>query len=248
MRLNRPGAKGIAGALALAVAFISSLDVFAQGDFFDDLFGPDTPSGYPSRHYWRPTHTRPRPLPRAPKAAIRRDKPTSVQAETDSMSGGGYCVRACDGYYFPLIKSSQISGQRSCELACPSARVQLYEGSSIEEARNAKGERYSALRAAFSFRDKFTAGCSCNDPAASHDYFLRLSRKDPTLRAGDVVVGQKGAFFYSGSDLVSLNRAPRFIRTRFRDVLPRTFTPRDTSVSQSEEDSLAWNKAQRHQK
>ncbi|MGJ0395621.1 MAG: DUF2865 domain-containing protein [Methylocystis sp.] len=246
MRLNRQVAKGIVGALALAVALVSPFDALAQGDFFDDLFGPERSYAYPSRRSW--PVSRPRPRPRAPKASIRRDKPPTVQAETDSMSGGGYCVRACDGYYFPLIKSSQISGQQSCELACPSARVQLYEGSSIEEARNAKGERYSALRAAFGFRDKITAGCSCNDPARSSDYFLRLSRKDPTLRAGDVVVGQKGAFFYSGSDLVSLGRAPRFIRARLRDVLPRTYTPRDTSVSLSEEDALAWNKAQRRQK
>ena len=80
------------------------------------------------------------------RASIGYAKPDPRSPPTaDSMSGGGYCVRACDGYYFPLIKSSLISGQQSCELACPSARVQLYEGASIEQARNAKGDRYSAL-------------------------------------------------------------------------------------------------------
>ncbi len=246
MRLNRQGAKRLAGALALAVALVSPLDTLAQGDFFDDLFGPEPSYAYPSRRSWRVTH--PRPRPRAPKASAHRDRPPLVQAETDSMSGGGYCVRACDGYYFPLIKSSAISGQQSCEFACPSARVELYRGETIEEARNAKGDRYSALPVAFSFRDRLTAGCSCTNPAASHDYYLRLSRKDPTLRDGDVVVGQNGAFIFSGSDLVSVSRAPPHIRARLRDVLPRRFMPREASASLTQEDALAWNKTQRHSK
>jgi hypothetical protein len=243
MRFNREGAKNVAGVLALAVALVSPLDTFAQGDFFDDLFGPEPYSAYPSHHSWRVT--RPRSRPRAPKAIIRRDQP-SVQAETDSMSGGGYCVRACDGYYFPLIKSSRIPGQQSCELACPASGVELYQGDSIEEARNARGERYSTLRTAFSFRDRLTARCSCNDPAASHDFFLRLSRKDPTLRADDIVIGEKGALVYNGVSLVNLSHAPRHIRARLRDVLPRKFTPNDTSVSLPEVESVAWNRAQRH--
>jgi hypothetical protein len=246
MRLNRQGAQGIARLLALAAALVSPFDTLAQGDFFDDLFGPEPYSAYPARPSWRVTH--PRPRPRAPKAAIRRERATEVHAETDSMAGGGYCVRACDGYYFPLIKSSLISGQQSCELACPSARVELYEGESIEEARNAKGGRYSALPAAFSFRDKLTAGCSCINPTTSHDYFLKLSRRDPTLQAGDVVIGPKGAFVYSGSHLVSLSHAPRHIRARLRAVLPRKFAPSDASVSMSQEDAVAWIKTQRRSK
>ncbi|MGD9539572.1 DUF2865 domain-containing protein [Methylocystis sp.] len=246
MRLNRLGARRIAGLLAMAAALVSPLDTLAQGDFFDDLFGPEPYSAYPARRSGRVTH--PRPRPRAPKAAIRRDRAPEAHAEEDSMSGGGYCVRACDGYYFPLIKSSLVSGQHSCELACPSARVELYEGESIEDARNAKGGRYSALPVAFSFRDKLTAGCSCNDPATSHNYFLRLSRRDPTLRDGDVVIGQNGAFIYSGSSLVSLSRASRHIRARLRNVLPRRFAPKDASVSLSQEDAFAWNKTQRRAK
>ena len=246
MRLNRLVAKRAAGALALAVVLILPFDTLAQGDFFDALFGPDPPAAYPSHRLWR--EIRPHPRPRARKAVKREERPVSVQAETDSMTGGGYCVRACDGYYFPLIKSSSISGQQSCEFACPSAPVQLYQGDSIEEARNAKGERYSALPTAFSFRDKLTPACACNDPVATRNYFLRLSRRDPTLRAGDVVVGQNGALIYSGSELVNVSHAPHHIRARLRDVLPRRFTPRDASASLTQEDAIAWNKTQRHSK
>ncbi|HEY8124204.1 MAG TPA: DUF2865 domain-containing protein [Methylocystis sp.] len=162
------------------------------------------------------------------------------------MSGGGYCVRACDGYYFPLIKSPGISGQQSCELACPSARMQLYEGASIEQARNATGLRYSALPAAFSFRDKLTPRCVCNDPAASRDYYLPLSRRDPTLRAGDIVVGEKGAFIYSRSSLVSLSHASRQVRARLRGLLSRNIAPGE--ARDSHDGAVALNKAQRQAK
>lgn len=244
MRLNRQGATGIAGALAFALAFISPFDASAQGDFLDFLFGPDHPPAFSSHHSWRVMRARPRQPRRPPKTSVHYAKPEPANtAETDSMSGGGYCVRACDGYYFPLIKLSRISGQHACELACPSARVQLYEGASIEQAHNAKGQRYSALPAAFSFRDKLTAGCACNDPAASRDHYLALSRRDPTLQTGDIVVGEKGAFIYSRSSLVSVSHAPRQIRARLRALLSRNVAPDEARASH--DGSVALNKTQR---
>ncbi|MFZ3181611.1 MAG: DUF2865 domain-containing protein [Methylocystis silviterrae] len=247
MRLNRQGATGIAGALAFALAFISPIDALAQGDFFDFLFGPDQPPAFSSHRSWRVMRARPRQPKRAPKTSIHYAKPESAGAsDTDSMSGGGYCVRACDGYYFPLVKLSRISGQQSCELACPSARVQLYEGASIEQARNAKGQLYSELPAAFSFRDKLTTRCACNDPAASHDYYLALSRRDPTLQTGDIVVGEKGAFIYSRSSLVSISHASRQIRARLRGVLSRNIAP--DAARASHQGAVALNKTQRSPK
>ena len=234
MRLNRPGATGIAGALAFALAFISPFNASAQGDFLDFLFGPDHPPAFSSHHSWRVMRARPRQPRRPPKTSVHYAKPEPANtAETDSMSGGGYCVRACDGYYFPLVKLSRISGQHACELACPSAKVQLYEGASIEQAHNAKGQRYSALPAAFSFRDKLTAGCACNDPAASHDYYLGLSRRDPTLQTGDILVGEKGAFIYSRSSLVSVSHASRQIRARLRGVLSRDLAREEAHASRN---------------
>jgi len=243
MRLDRQGAIAIVGVLAFFLA-LPPLETLAQGDFFDTLFGPEQPSWAPPGRSWRVMRPSRQRL-RAPKAATPYIKPeaSGAGADADSMSGGAYCVRVCDGYYFPLIKSSQLSGQQSCDFACPSARVQLYQGASIDQARNAKGERYSALRAAFSFRDKLTARCSCNDPAASRDYYLRLSRRDPTLRSGDIVVGEKGAFIYNRSSLVSISRAPRHIRGRLRSLLPRNIAPGDASASR--DSSIALNRTQR---
>ncbi len=162
------------------------------------------------------------------------------------MSGGGYCVRACDGYFFPLIKSSQASRQQSCEFLCPSAPMELYEGASIEEARNSRGERYTALPTAFSFREKTAKECSCNDPRSSQDYFIRLSRTDPTLRSGDVVVEANGAFVYNGASLVTLNRSalPAQMRSRLREILLRKPGPGDAGALPSNDDAVAMNKAQ----
>ncbi|MBI5011506.1 MAG: DUF2865 domain-containing protein [Methylocystis sp.] len=244
MRLNRQGATGIAGALAFALAFVSPLDALAQGELFDFLFGSDQPPAFSFHRSRRAMRAHPRQPRRAPKTSIHYAKPEPVGAsETDSMSGGGYCVRACDGYYFPLIKLPRISGQQSCEFACPSARVQLYEGASIEQARNAKGQLYSALPAAFSFRDKLTARCACNDPAVSRDYHLALSRRDPTLQTGDIVVGEKGAFIYSRSNLVSVSHASRHIRARLRGVLSRNIAPGE--ARDSHDGAVALNKTQR---
>lgn len=247
MRLNRQGAIGIASALAFALAFASPHDTLAQGELFDFLFGADQPPAFSFHRSWRSMRAHPRQPRRAPKASIHYAKPELANtAETDSMSGGGYCVRACDGYYFPLVKLSRISGQQSCEFACPSARVQLYEGASIEQARNAKGQLYSALPAAFSFRDKLTARCACNDPAASRDYYLALSRRDPTLQTGDIVVGEKGAFIYSRTGLVSVSHASRQIRTRLRGLLSRNIAPDEARASH--DGAVAFNKTRRPEK
>jgi hypothetical protein len=146
--------------------------------------------------------------------------------ESGEMSGGSFCVRTCDGYFFPLIRSSRATRQQSCEYLCPSTPVELYQGSSIEQARNARGERYSALPTAFRFRDKATEKCACIDPTSSSAYFQNLSRNDPTLRSGDVVIEDSGPFVYNGSTLVTLGRAsvPSQVRDRLRAMLRRNPT------------------------
>ncbi len=124
--------------------------------------------------------------------------------------------------------------------------MQLYQGASIEQAHNAKGQLYSALPAAFSFRDKLTAGCACNDPTASRAYYLGLSRRDPTLQTGDIVIGEKDAFIYSRSSLVSVSHASRQIRARLRGVLSRNIAP--DAARASHQGAVALNKTQRSQK
>ncbi len=91
-------------------------------------------------------------------------------------------------------------------------------------ARNDKGQRYTALPAAFAFRSKPVNGCACNDPTSSQAYFEKSARTDPTLQSGDVIVETDGAFVYSGRRFVPLGTAAMStqLRERLRAMLRRT--------------------------
>lgn len=208
-------------AAAFAIVFAAEPSSSRAEGLFDFLFGSDSPgSSAPSSR--QPPYMRERGAPGGADAkgdGKRDGSPGSIEQFAD-----GFCVRTCDGYFFPLIKSAQATRQQTCEFACPSAPMAIYEGASIEFARNHKGERYSALPTAFSFRDKTTQRCACNEPRTSHEFFQRTVRTDPTLRAGDVVIDNAGAYVYRGSEFVPLERAsfvPSETRLRLRSILRR---------------------------
>ena len=185
-----------------AAMLMTSLDVRAQ-DLFDFLFGPDRPPPHaaePSRWAQQP-HANPRWAPRphvrprvAARARLRFARLVEPKASSASSSGessfattrsDGFCVRTCDGYFFPLIKSEFVTRQQSCEYACPSAPMAVYEGSAIEQAQNHRGEKYKSLPTAFSFRDKVTQRCSCNRPERFPGVlYAHLSRRSDPARRG----------------------------------------------------------------
>lgn len=206
----------------------------AEG-LFDFLFGDDSheagPAPAPSARQTQ------RHAPRRDDARRRdaaREKHAGGASKGEQWGGGAYCVRACDGYFFPLIRSSRATGQQSCEFLCPSGQVELYRGPSIEQARNVRGQSYSALPTAFSFRDKTTEKCSCTDPQASASFFAETARSDPTLRSGDVVVDSTGPSVFNGTNLVTLNRASFVsapIRQRLRALLQKNVTDSAASAA-----------------
>ena len=224
-----------------AAMLMTSLDVRAQ-DLFDFLFGPDRPPPHaaePSQWAQQP-HANPRWAPRphvrprvSARARLRFARLVEPKASTASPSGessfattksDGFCVRTCDGYFFPLIKSEFVTRQQSCEYACPSAPMAVYEGSAIEQAQNHRGEKYELLPAAFSFRDKVTQHCSCNRPEDSQAFFTRISRADPTLRAGDIILDRIEALVYRGSDFAPAEGSSfvsSWTRERLRALLGR---------------------------
>ena len=83
------------------------------------------------------------------------------------------CVRTCDGYFFPMSKSSTPADfqrdQARCEAACPGTRVEMFysEGRSADPADMVSavtGKRYSDLPRALVFRRldiPVEPGCSC---------------------------------------------------------------------------------------
>lgn len=88
------------------------------------------------------------------------------------LRGGGlttYCVRLCDGYYFPIARRTSSSNYEEqyalCRARCPGADVSLYStrtDSPPERMRSAiTGEAYAALPTAFAYRRAFYPDCSC---------------------------------------------------------------------------------------
>ncbi len=123
------------------------------------------------------------PLPPAPVGRAER-------------SGPSFCVRSCDGKYFPLMRASASPAQM-CQAFCPASPTKVFYGSSIDSAYATSGERYADSENAFAYRKALRADCTCNgrDPAGLAPVDLTL---DTSLRAGDVIATTNGLVAYSG--------------------------------------------------
>ncbi len=113
-----------------------------------------------------------------------------------ASSGPAFCVRSCDGRYFPLTRGGASTTQM-CEAFCPASATKVYYGSSIDNAYTASGERYADSENAYAYRKALRADCTCNgrDPAGLAPIDLS---QDPSLRRGDVIVTADGLVAYSG--------------------------------------------------
>jgi hypothetical protein len=187
-RVSRKGA--VLAAFAVAGMAWAADTASAQG-LFDFLFGGgerrSAPSRPPVQAYAPPTRTPSRG----------DDEPRSSRG---SGGGGGYtayCVRLCDGRYFPIQRDSGNPGEL-CKSFCPTAQTKIYSGSEIDYATSPDGKRYDKLENAFLYREKLVPDCTCNgkDPLG----LVRLDPKeDPTLRPGDVIATKEGLMAYSGT-------------------------------------------------
>ena len=107
--------------------------------------------------------------------------------------GGGqaYCVRTCDGRYFPVTGSDNQSRAASCNSFCPASDTKVVYGSSIDNAATENGKPYSELPNAFRYRNELVAGCTCNGKDQIGLAQVKIDN-DPTLRKGDIVAGEAG--------------------------------------------------------
>src|SRR3984893_4702013 len=78
-------------------------------------------------------------------------------------SGGGpaFCVRSCDGRYFPLARGNTTPVQM-CQAFCPASPTKVFFGSNIDSAITTTGERYAESENAFAYRKTLRADCTCN--------------------------------------------------------------------------------------
>jgi Protein of unknown function (DUF2865) len=137
-----------------------------------------------------------------------------------SGASQAYCVRSCDGRYFPITSSGNHTKAAVCSSFCPAAETRVVYGSSIDNAVAESGKPYSELPNAYRYRDEFVAGCTCNGKNPAGLASIRIE-DDPTLRKGDIVAGSSGLMVaQSGAERrgasLNLSPAPESIRLHFR--------------------------------
>jgi hypothetical protein len=125
-------------------------------------------------------------------------QPAPPPRQAASGSGPAFCVRSCDGRYFPLTARGSASPVQLCQAFCPASTTKVFFGSTIEGASSANGERYADSENAYGFRKALRADCTCNgrDPAGLAPVDLTL---DTSLRPGDVIATTDGLVAYSGA-------------------------------------------------
>jgi hypothetical protein len=129
-----------------------------------------------------------------------------------------YCVRLCDGRYFPLPRNAGTNEQQMCSAMCPAAQTKIFKGSQVEHAVASDGKNYKSLANAFTYRERLVTDCTCN--ARDTAGIAQLdSLSDPTLRAGDIVVTAEGPVVFTGN---GRDHASRFVAAYKARGLPQS--------------------------
>jgi hypothetical protein len=142
-------------------------------------------------------------------------------------AGPAFCVRSCDGKYFPLTRGAASPAQM-CQAFCPASPTKVFFGSSIDRAYAATGERYADSENAFAYRKALRADCTCNghNPAGLASVDLAM---DASLRSGDAVATADGLVAYSGIR-VGNDQNPDFTPLPAATITPKPVPARDKRV------------------
>ena len=129
------------------------------------------------------------------------NSPTRIIVTRNPFGQRAYCVRLCDGFYFPVTGLRNGDTEQEAELCgtlCPGAKTAVYtlKGGSdtINNAINGT-KTYASLSTAFAYRKNVASHCSCQKRGLPT---LALNL-DPTLKSGDVVMTQTGVRVFRGS-------------------------------------------------
>ena len=191
-------ARNIATASAAILVAASLTAAPAQArDFFTNFMSAFTGS----------SANEPRPSTALPFAA--EGDPTAQPPVRATQSASAYCVRTCDGRYFPISGAGGESRAKTCSSLCPASETKVVYGGGIDHAYTDKGQSYSALPNAFRYRNEVVSGCTCNGKTTGGLAKININ-DDPTIRRGDKVADANGKLTYAPKTTASAaNYTPR---------------------------------------
>jgi hypothetical protein len=105
----------------------------------------------------------------AEESLAKTPKPYSFKARTNpNMSYRTFCVRECDGFYYPLNEASTPGSfpadEAKCQSSCSASAKLFYSpgaGTDAAEMVSLAGERYGETTNAFRYRSEYVEGCAC---------------------------------------------------------------------------------------
>jgi hypothetical protein len=113
------------------------------------------------------------------------------------------CVRTCDGFYFPVSFATSparfADDERTCKAQCPASEAVLYTfrnpGEDMNQAVSASsGQPYTALPAAFRYRQEFNPSCSCKATGQTWaDALKNIDDRAAASQQGDIIVTDERA-------------------------------------------------------
>jgi len=127
----------------------------------------------------------------APQQQQQAPPPGGSIPEAGYGGGQAFCVRLCDGRYFPLQPHPTASPSQLCSAFCPATQTRIFRGNEIQTAVGQDGSRYQELKNAYLYRKQLVSGCTCNGKDQVGLAPVKIE-KDPTLRKGDIVAGENG--------------------------------------------------------
>jgi len=202
-------AAAVVAVIGGSVPSASARDFFSS--FFSALSGrPEQPRALSYNGDGEPQSTM--QLPSAP-----------AQPSAPSYGGGrtsAYCVRTCDGRYFPIAANNEQSRAETCNSLCPASETRVFYGSSIDHATTDSGKSYSSLPNAFKYREQLVQGCTCNGKDSVGLASISIEN-DKTIRKGDIVAGENGLIVANRAadrksrTAVNYSPAPQQIRAKF---------------------------------
>jgi hypothetical protein len=165
--------------LSIGISLVGVPPASAQG-FFDSLFGRPSPPPAAAPAY------SPGPASAPSGGSSLTSAASNPAAPMSGFRGAAFCVRLCDGRFFPMQPHANVTPVALCQALCPASDTRVFHGSDIAQATSSDGGRYSGLKTAYQFRKSLVAGCTCNGKDAFGLAPIDVD-KDPTLRSGDLV-------------------------------------------------------------